>query len=121
MTTFHLFPQAEQVAEKVLSFVGRAFRHDIKSAFSSGVLTPEGADTQISATCEACATGPYRIVVLSTDRRGYDIRSVPRSQAHPARLARIRAPISRSSRDTGAGRSTAPDSRVRPRAARHHA
>src|SRR6267378_2178210 len=48
--------QAEQVAEKVLSFVGRAFRHDIKSAFSSGVLTPEGPDTHISATCEVCAT-----------------------------------------------------------------
>src|SRR6266576_4036056 len=50
-------PAAIQVAEKVLSFVGRAFRHDIKSAFSSGVLTPEGPDTHISATCEACATG----------------------------------------------------------------
>src|SRR6267378_6818677 len=48
--------QAEQVAEKVLSLVGRAFRHDIKSAFSSGVLTPEGPDTNISATCEPCAT-----------------------------------------------------------------
>ena len=31
-----------QVVEKLLSLVGRAFRHDIKSAFSSGVLTPEG-------------------------------------------------------------------------------
>jgi oxygen-dependent protoporphyrinogen oxidase len=29
-------------AEKTGSFVGRAFRHDIKSAPSSGVLTPEG-------------------------------------------------------------------------------
>src|SRR6266550_2484887 len=44
---------ASQVAEKVLSFVGRAFRHDIQSPFSSGVLTPEGPDTHISATCSA--------------------------------------------------------------------
>ena len=27
---------------KLLIFVGRAFKHDIKVAFSSGVLTPEG-------------------------------------------------------------------------------
>src|SRR5256885_3114104 len=68
-----LVAQASQVAEKVLSFVGRAFRHDIKSAFSSGVLTPEGADTHISATCSACVgwfflfTGEHRLksVVLA--------------------------------------------------------
>ena len=47
------FQSALQVAEKVLNFVGGAFRHDIKSAFSSGVLTPEGLDTHISATCLA--------------------------------------------------------------------
>src|SRR5882724_9433386 len=53
-------PAAIQVAEKVLSFVGRAFRHDIESAFSSGVLTPEGPDTHVSTTCIAalCAAKP---------------------------------------------------------------
>src|SRR5256885_10328622 len=56
--------QASQVAEKVLSFVGRAFRHDIKSAFSSGVLTPEGPDTHISATCSACAL--FRLTKIKT-------------------------------------------------------
>src|SRR5882762_5458217 len=44
---------AEEVAEKVLSFVGRAFRHDIMSALSSGVLTPEGLKEHFSATTEA--------------------------------------------------------------------
>jgi hypothetical protein len=38
---------------KLLRLVGRAFRHDIKSAFSSGVLTPEGPKTHFSATCLA--------------------------------------------------------------------
>jgi hypothetical protein len=40
-------------AEKLSSFVGRAFRHDIKSAFSSGVLTPDGLKAHFSATCLA--------------------------------------------------------------------
>jgi len=44
---------AKQLAEKLLSFVGRAFRHDIKTAFSSGVLTPEGPKPHFSATCLA--------------------------------------------------------------------
>jgi hypothetical protein len=44
---------ALQAAEKILSFVGHAFRHDIKSAFSSGVLTPEGLKAHFSATCLA--------------------------------------------------------------------
>jgi hypothetical protein len=33
--------------------VGRAFRHGIKSAFSSGVLTLEGPKVHFSATCKA--------------------------------------------------------------------
>jgi hypothetical protein len=32
---------ALQAAEKLLSFVGRAFRRAIKTTFSAGVLTPE--------------------------------------------------------------------------------
>ena len=44
---------ALQAAEKLLSFVGRAFRHDIQVAFSSGVLTPEGLKPHFSATCLA--------------------------------------------------------------------
>jgi hypothetical protein len=38
-----------QVVEKLLSFVGRAFRHDKKFRFSSGVLTPEGLKPHLSA------------------------------------------------------------------------
>jgi hypothetical protein len=41
---------ALQAAEKLPSFVGRAFRHDIKSAISSGVLTPGGLKAHSSAT-----------------------------------------------------------------------
>src|SRR6266478_4440800 len=44
---------ASEVAEKLLSFVGRAFRHDITSAFSSGVLTPDCPKPHFSATCSA--------------------------------------------------------------------
>src|SRR6266478_2804136 len=44
---------AKQAAEKVSSFVGRAFRHDIESAFPSGVLTPEGAKLHFPATCKS--------------------------------------------------------------------
>ena len=44
---------ASQAAEKVSRFVGRAFRHDIKSAFPSGVLTPEGPKGHFSPTCSA--------------------------------------------------------------------
>jgi hypothetical protein len=44
---------ALQAAEKVLSFVGRTFRHDIKSMFSSGVLTPEGVNAHFSAAALA--------------------------------------------------------------------
>jgi len=44
---------AKQAAEKVSRFVGRAFRHDIKSAFPSGVLTPEDPKGHFSATCKA--------------------------------------------------------------------
>jgi hypothetical protein len=46
-----LWVAASLVAEKLLSFVGRAFRHDMSRAFSSGVLTPEGAKLQFSASC----------------------------------------------------------------------
>src|SRR6266581_2602297 len=42
-----------QAAEKVSRFVGRAFSHDIKSAFPSGVLTPEDPKGHFSATCKA--------------------------------------------------------------------
>src|SRR6266568_2374966 len=42
-----LWVAASEVAEKVSRFVGRAFRHDIKSAFPSGVLTPEGLKASI--------------------------------------------------------------------------
>ena len=44
---------AKQAAEKVSRFVGRAFRHDIKSAFPSRVLTPEGPKVYFSATFKA--------------------------------------------------------------------
>src|SRR3979490_2644380 len=44
---------ALQAAEKLPSFVGRAFRHDIKSAISSGVLTPGGLKAHFSATSKA--------------------------------------------------------------------
>ncbi len=47
------FQSALQVAEKVSRFVGRAFRHDIKSVFSSGVSTPEGPKPHFSAACLA--------------------------------------------------------------------
>jgi hypothetical protein len=50
---------AEEVAEKVLSFVGRAFRHGIISALSSGVLTPEGLKAHFSATTEAATHNAY--------------------------------------------------------------
>jgi hypothetical protein len=58
--TGEVFPQIarknrapkKEVAEKLLSFVGRAFRHDIKSAYSSGVLAPEGLRAYFSATCK---------------------------------------------------------------------
>jgi hypothetical protein len=43
------------VRGKLLSFVGRAFRHDINSALSSGVSTPEGAKLYFSASCLAAA------------------------------------------------------------------
>src|ERR1700674_845647 len=38
-----------------------------------------------STQAEACATYPYRISALSTDRRRCGSRSVPRSRAHLAR------------------------------------
>ncbi len=51
---------ASQIAEIVRGFVGRAFRHDKKAAFPSGVLTPEGpkrhfpaASSSITAENEA--------------------------------------------------------------------
>jgi predicted membrane-bound spermidine synthase len=46
---------ASQIAEKVRSLVGRAFRHDKKSAFPSGVLTPEGPKGHFPATSSAFA------------------------------------------------------------------
>jgi len=47
------FLAVSQFAEKLSSFVGRAFRHDIKSALSSGVLTPEGLKTHFPPACSA--------------------------------------------------------------------
>src|ERR1035437_918806 len=38
-------------AGKSARFVGRAFRHDKKAVFSSGVLIPEGFKTHFFATC----------------------------------------------------------------------
>src|SRR5882762_5339215 len=49
----NLASAAKEVAEKVLSLVGRAFRHDIISALSSGVLTPEGLKAHFSAITKA--------------------------------------------------------------------
>jgi len=72
-----LVAQASQVAEKVLSFVGRAFRHDIKSAFSSGVLTPEGPDTHISATCSACVL--FHLAKIKTTQA--DLAKIKTTQA----------------------------------------
>jgi hypothetical protein len=46
-------PAAKQAAEKSARFVGRAFRHDKKVVFSSGVLTPEGLKIHFSALCKA--------------------------------------------------------------------
>jgi hypothetical protein len=46
-------PAAKEVAEKLPSFLGRAFRHDIEAAFSSGVLTPDGLKAHFSAACKA--------------------------------------------------------------------
>jgi diaminohydroxyphosphoribosylaminopyrimidine deaminase/5-amino-6-(5-phosphoribosylamino)uracil reductase len=40
-------------AEKSEGFVGRAFRHDMKAAIPSGVLTPEGLNAHSSAAGEA--------------------------------------------------------------------
>ncbi len=48
-----LFQSALQAAEKASRVVGRAFRHGIKSAFRSGVLTPEGPKGHFPATCLA--------------------------------------------------------------------
>ncbi len=48
-------PAASQVAEKATSFVGRAFRHDEKTAFPLGVLTPEGPKTHFPVTSSAVA------------------------------------------------------------------
>jgi hypothetical protein len=49
----HLVGRGFTGAEKLSSFVGRAFRHDIKSAVSSGVLTPDGLKAHFSARCLA--------------------------------------------------------------------
>jgi apolipoprotein N-acyltransferase len=44
---------AAHLATEILpSFVGRAFRHDIKSASSSGVSTPDGPKAHFSATAQ---------------------------------------------------------------------
>src|SRR5260370_34989956 len=45
-----------QAPEKVARFVGRVFRPDIKSAFPSEVLTPEGPKGPFSAPCSAAET-----------------------------------------------------------------
>ena len=50
------FNTALQASEKLLIFVGRAFRHDIKVPFSSGVLTPEGLKSHFSAASLAAGS-----------------------------------------------------------------
>ena len=43
-----------------LSFAGRAFRHGIKSAFSSGVSTPEDSNRDVSVNCRSLG-GPLSV------------------------------------------------------------
>ncbi len=62
-----LWVAASQAAEKVPRFVGRAFRHDIKSAFPSGVLTPEGPKGHFSATCSAATFSDLRTWALAPE------------------------------------------------------
>ena len=50
------------VAGELLSLVGRAFRHDIKSGLSSGVLTPEGPKAHFPAACLAAVVGGMHVV-----------------------------------------------------------
>ena len=56
-----MFSMALQAAEKIGRFVDRAFRHDIKSVISSGVLTPEGADAHFFAACLAADLSDYKL------------------------------------------------------------
>jgi apolipoprotein N-acyltransferase len=90
-------------AEKFPSFVGRVFRHDIKSAISSGVSTPDGPKAHFSATSQAahgnkralwiplCVTIALAIVALAGPR------FVPRAPAdHVAHLVQTNFPVSMS-------------------------
>jgi hypothetical protein len=56
--------QPLQVTERLRSFVGRAFRHDIKSSPSSGVLTPEGLERHFPRP-----DGPLNLLHVDRDRR----------------------------------------------------
>jgi apolipoprotein N-acyltransferase len=88
-------------AEKFPSFVGRAFRHDIKSAISSGVLTPGGVKAHFPAASQAahgnkralwiwvCVTIVLGIVALAGPR------FVPQAPSdHVAHLVQTNFPVS---------------------------
>jgi apolipoprotein N-acyltransferase len=88
-------------AEKFPSFVGRAFRHDIKSASSSGVSTPDGPKAHFSATAQAahgnrrtlwislCVTIALAIIALAGPR------FVPQAPPdHVAHLVQTNFPVS---------------------------
>src|SRR6266581_5283845 len=47
----NILRSAYQAAEKIVGFVGRAFRHDKIRMFSSGVLTPCFLKTHVHAVC----------------------------------------------------------------------
>src|SRR6202521_4196207 len=91
----------QQAAEKLPIFVGRAFRHDIKSAISSGVSTPDGPKVHFSATSQAahgnkgalwislCVTIALAVVALVGPR------FVPQAPAdHVAHLVQTNFPVS---------------------------
>src|SRR6266853_4993367 len=55
---------ARQPAEKLPSFVGRAFRHDVRSVPPPGVLTPGGPTRHVCASRKAKSHAAYRPVLL---------------------------------------------------------
>jgi apolipoprotein N-acyltransferase len=92
---------AVQLAAELPRLVGRAFRHDIKPALSSGVLTPDGPKAHFSATSQAaagnnralwiwvCVTIALAVVALAGPR------FVPQAPAdHVAHLVQSNFPVS---------------------------
>ena len=66
-TTFNVasMPHASEISNLKfqilpLSFVGRAFRHGIKSAFSSGVSIPEDSNRDLLVNCKSLG-GPLSV------------------------------------------------------------